>query len=100
MQVRFDGTLGFPGGIVDNGETPEAAVGRELAEEVGCDQGLIQFTKEDHVISHCSDHTHFLLHFFAKQVSLEQLTELESYAPRGKQWGIEVMPLLPLLSQI
>ncbi|CAI8007586.1 U8 snoRNA-decapping enzyme [Geodia barretti] len=32
MQLRFDGTLGFPGGMVDSGETPETAAGRELAE--------------------------------------------------------------------
>lgn len=35
MQMRFDGTLGFAGGIVDAGETPEEAVNRELSEEFG-----------------------------------------------------------------
>lgn len=93
MQVRFDGTLGFPGGIVDPGESPESAVGREVAEEMGCDPGLIKFTKDDHVISHCSEHTHFCLHFFAKEVTLEVFTQLEVNAPRAKQWGIEVCPL-------
>ena len=91
MQVRFDGTLGFPGGILDPGESPEAAVGREFAEEVGCDPGLITFTKNDHVISHRSDHTQFCLHFFAKEVTLEQFTDLEVHAPQAKHWGIEVV---------
>ena len=35
MQMRFDGTLGFPGGVVDEGESPEEAVSRELSEELG-----------------------------------------------------------------
>ena len=35
MQMRFDGTLGFAGGIVEPGETPEEAVNRELSEEWG-----------------------------------------------------------------
>ena len=32
MQLRFDGTLGFPGGMVDGKETPEQAASRELKE--------------------------------------------------------------------
>lgn len=32
MQLRFDGTMGFPGGLVEDGETPEQAAGRELRE--------------------------------------------------------------------
>ena len=90
MQVRFDGTLGFPGGIVDPGESPESAVGREVAEEVGCAPGLMTFTKSDHVISHTSEHTQFCLHLYAKEVTLEQFVQLEVTAPRSKDWGIEV----------
>ena len=90
MQVRFDGTLGFPGGIIDPGETPESAVSREVAEEVGCDVGLITFTKDDHVITHSSDQTQFCLHFYAKEITLEQFVQLEVIAPQAKQWGREV----------
>lgn len=32
MQLRFDGTMGFPGGLVEVGETPEQAASRELRE--------------------------------------------------------------------
>jgi len=34
--MRFDGTLAFPGAIVDKGETPAVAVNREMCEELGC----------------------------------------------------------------
>lgn len=32
MQLRYDGTMGFPGGLVDVGETPEQAASREIRE--------------------------------------------------------------------
>ena len=35
MQVRFDGLLGFAGGLVDPGESVEYGLNRELEEEIG-----------------------------------------------------------------
>ena len=35
MQMRFDGVLGFPGGMMDKGEDPVLALNREMAEEIG-----------------------------------------------------------------
>ena len=90
MQVRFDGTLGFAGGVLNAGESPEEAVSREVYEEVGCAPGLINFTTDDHVITHYSDHAHFYFHFFAKEISLEQLAQLEADAIRATRWGTEV----------
>ena len=37
MQVRFDGLLGFPGGLVDPGESVEFGLNRELEEEIALD---------------------------------------------------------------
>lgn len=35
MLARWDGSYGFPGGLVDNGETVEAGIQREIREEIG-----------------------------------------------------------------
>ena len=40
MQVRFDGLLGFPGGLVDPGETVEVGLNRELVEEIALDEQI------------------------------------------------------------
>ena len=84
MQMRFDGTLGFPGGHVDAGETPEQAISREFTEVSVSVSGVgmidvsthdqetgycgLTFTGEDHVATHTSENTMFCLHFFARQV--------------------------------
>ena len=35
MQLRFDGTFGFPGGILETKEAPVDGLNRELNEEIG-----------------------------------------------------------------
>lgn len=39
MQVRFDGTIGFPGGLIDPGEDVVTGLNRELKEELGLGPG-------------------------------------------------------------
>ena len=92
MQVRFDGTLGFPGGLVHSteGELPEAAVSREFAEESGCVGPEVSFSAGDHVATNYSAKTRLCLHFFAREVSLEQLTAVERSTVVGREWGDEV----------
>ena len=51
VQMRFDGTLGFPGGIADKGETPEMAVNREMSEELGCSVDDFAVTLADHLLN-------------------------------------------------
>lgn len=88
--MRFDGTLGFAGGMVDKGETPEEACTRECCEELGVSVDEISITKEDHIVTHYSDHTHFCLHFFAKEIPLELLLKIERGVTQSKDWGEEV----------
>ena len=48
MQLRFDGTLGFSGGMVDSEETPESSLTRVFEEEAGD----LVFTDTDYIATH------------------------------------------------
>lgn len=90
MQMRFDGTLGFSGGMVDEGETIEGACTRECCEELGVTPTDITITESDLIATHYSDDTHFCLHFYAKEVSLELFQEIERKSTSSSDWGDEV----------
>ena len=93
--MRFDGTLGFPGGIADKGETPEMAVNREMSEELGCSVNKFAVTPADHLFSKVSDNLKhgrkFCLHSYAKEISLETLQQLEKSSLVGSDYGLEVI---------
>ncbi|KAF7646407.1 hypothetical protein LDENG_00188250 [Lucifuga dentata] len=83
MQMRFDGLLGFPGGLVNpSKETLEAGLSRELLEELGV---ALPISVEDHVTSchaPASSPSSFRLitHFYAKKMEEEQIQEVERAA--------------------
>ena len=93
MQVRFDGTLGFPGGMVDEGETPEVAVNREMCEELGCSPDSCIILETDHVMLQVSHKTQFCLHSYAKQISLTTLKQMERSTVVCSDYGSEVYAL-------
>ncbi|KAK3724960.1 hypothetical protein QZH41_017170 [Actinostola sp. cb2023] len=99
MQVRFDGRLGFPGGFVDDRESLEDAVNRELKEEMGKTTEPVLITHDNYVITHTYEQViaelgitkRLCLHFFMKKVSLEQFLELEARSPNLTNLGFEVL---------
>lgn len=91
MQMRFDGALGFPGGEVDEGESPEEAVSREFQEEMG---SPVSIQRQDHINTTYSTRTKFCLHFYAKEVTMEQFRQMEHGCTRAKEWGDEVMGMV------
>ena len=76
---------------MDQGESPHQAATRELAEEVG---GAVSVEPADHVISNHSPKTGLCLHFYAKEISMATLRELEGGATRVHDWGAEVFGIL------
>lgn len=93
--MRFDGMLGFPGGLVDEGETPEQAVTREVNEEVGLEgvdsADKVTITRADHILTQVSEKTGFCLHLYAKSVAdMDTVIRLETHTLRAKEWGSEV----------
>ena len=84
MQLRFDGLIGFPGGLVDPSqpdsdvlEDLEVAANRELKEELS---DLIQVTSGDYKYAIYLPSENIICHFFMKKVNEDLLTQLEHSA--------------------
>ncbi|XP_078520717.1 U8 snoRNA-decapping enzyme-like [Lissotriton helveticus] len=96
MMMRFDGRLGFPGGFVDPEDVSlEDGLTRELTEEVGWGENLYPITEEDHLSCQVRDHPQKMVtHFYAKQLTLEELSGIEVSATHAKEHGLEVMGMV------
>ncbi|CAL1527083.1 unnamed protein product [Lymnaea stagnalis] len=89
MQVRFDGLLGFPGGLVDDGEEPVDGINREMHEEIGLDLEKYFFSDEHHIASYYHAGKGLILHFYLMEVSPEDYCELELKTLSAVEYGIE-----------
>jgi U8 snoRNA-decapping enzyme len=104
MQVRFDGCIGFPGGMVDEDitgisshqakEKVISAVTRELAEEMNVDFTRHVITKDDYMCTYRHPSKKLFLHFFTFEMSLDSLREIENMALKSMDYGNEVMGIL------
>ncbi|XP_020904194.1 U8 snoRNA-decapping enzyme [Exaiptasia diaphana] len=102
MQFRFDGRLGFPGGFVDENESLEEAVNRELKEEMGPTSEPVSITTDNYVITHLYEQfiaemkvtKRLCLHFFTKKVSVKQFLELETRCGSQPNLGFEVLGIV------
>ncbi|XP_019896794.1 U8 snoRNA-decapping enzyme isoform X2 [Esox lucius] len=95
MQMRFDGLLGFPGGLVDPSvETLEEGLSRELWEELGFS---LSVSLEDHVTS-ChtpSSLPQLVTHFYARKMEEREIREVErAAATTATDHGHEVMGMV------
>ena len=75
LQLRFDGLIGFGGGEVDYQEVTVDhiidAVNRELFEEINYQFDGV--TQDDWICSHLDHNSPYILHFFAKQLTFDQI---------------------------
>lgn len=100
MQVRFDGYIGFPGGVIDEGEDAVFALNRELMEEMHLDLTKFSVKPTDHVISHYNLKTGLKLYFYALEVSMDELKKIETRALNAKDYGSEVLESYLILGVI
>jgi 8-oxo-dGTP pyrophosphatase MutT (NUDIX family) len=84
MLFRSDGTLGFVGGMVNQGEQLEAAARREAIEEVGYG------TKQPLVPLVAHDIGKITTHAFMAQLTYEELLDLRVSAASAEHTGSEV----------
>ncbi|XP_055021960.1 U8 snoRNA-decapping enzyme isoform X2 [Boleophthalmus pectinirostris] len=103
MQMRFDGLLGFPGGIVNpSKESLEEGLSRELLEEIGV---AVPISEDDHVescyapasptSSSSSSSSGLILHFYVKKMEEEQILDIErSAASVAVDHGHEVLGMV------
>lgn len=90
MQMRFDGLLGFPGGLVDPGEHPLESANREMVEEIGLDLNILKLSDSDHVVSFVNKDKNLVLHFYGKEITLSQFQEIELGNLKAPDYGSEV----------
>ncbi|XP_015498650.1 tudor-interacting repair regulator protein [Parus major] len=99
MQMRFDGLLGFPGGFVDRRYwSLEDGLNRVLGLGLGC----VRLTEADYLCSHLTEGPHRVVaHFYARQLTLEELHTIEISAVHSRDHGMEVMGMVrvPLYTQ-
>ncbi|KAK3927760.1 U8 snoRNA-decapping enzyme [Frankliniella fusca] len=91
MQMRFDGHVGFPGGLIEPGEEVVHGLIREMHEEINLNPENNKLSEENHVVSHWSPTEKILLHFYVLEVTPEKLTEIEQGALKSHDYGTEVM---------
>ncbi|XP_026882762.2 U8 snoRNA-decapping enzyme isoform X3 [Electrophorus electricus] len=94
MQMRFDGLLGFPGGLVKpSEESLEAGLTRELQEEVGVP---VAVTADDYVSSHLAPAPPCLItHFYTKKIEEAELIDIERAAvATAADHGLEVLGMV------
>ena len=91
MQMRFDGNIGFPGGLRDDvEEAPEDVLNREMQEEINLDLTKYSFSRKHHAMSHLNEKKRMVTHFFTMEVTEEQYEEIERNVLTAKEYGIEV----------
>ncbi|XP_047001221.1 U8 snoRNA-decapping enzyme-like [Schistocerca americana] len=94
MQMRFDGYIGFPGGLIDEGEDVITGLNRELVEEMNISPTRNLIKDENHIVSHWNKSTKLVLNFYAVEVTMDELFHIEKNSVFAHDYGTEVLGTL------
>lgn len=98
MQVRFDGLLGFPGGLVDEGESVEQGLNRELEEEINLNLDEVKITKSDLISIQRptvnDEDPNLVCYFYAKELTEAQFKDIERRQLDAVEWGKECFGII------
>ncbi|XP_049804302.1 U8 snoRNA-decapping enzyme-like isoform X2 [Schistocerca nitens] len=89
MQMRFDGYIGFPGGLIDEGEDVITGLNRELVEEMNISPTRNLIKDENHIVSHWNKSTKLVLNFYAVEVTMDELFHIEKNSVFAHDYGTE-----------
>lgn len=91
MLLRFDGYLGFPGGLINTGEDLVKAINRTMVTVMNLDSTIHSIVADDYLISHWSKKNKSLEHCYKLKVTMNQLAKIEICSLHAKNYGIEVI---------
>ncbi|XP_023225090.1 uncharacterized protein LOC111626044 [Centruroides sculpturatus] len=94
MVMRFDGTLGFPGGEIPEGENIVDGLIRELKEEINFDTDKYQFCKENYIFTIVNHQEKYCFHFFRLRMLPDEYYEMEKRALLAEDYGDETYGIL------
>jgi 8-oxo-dGTP pyrophosphatase MutT (NUDIX family) len=83
--------MGFPGGIIEDGEDILVGLNRELFEEMNLDVMKHPVEEKHYVVTHWCPSKKLFLHFYALEVSIDELKAIEEEAVKAQDYGIEVI---------
>lgn len=94
MQMRFDGSIGFPGGLIDpDDKNIVDGLNRELQEELNLDKAYY-CSDQDYFFSSVCHSRKLVLHFYIKEVSFEQFKTIELNSLSAKEYDKEVLGII------
>lgn len=94
MQMRFDGYIGFPGGLIDPEDSDIVqGLNRELEEEINLDKEFF-CTQQDYFFTCVCHSRKLVLHFYVKEVSHDQFKAMEQKSLVAEEYGKEVLGII------
>ncbi|GFX16950.1 u8 snoRNA-decapping enzyme [Trichonephila clavipes] len=91
MQMRFDGLLGFHGGLVTEKDIV-SGLNRELKEEINLDEKFF-VTDKDYLFSYIEVSNKLCLHLYGKNVTKKDFEDIERNVHTARDFGKETMGL-------